>query len=226
MKKLKSKFRCIALDLPGHCGLDISDVSSLDDIGRYIRDFIENVGIEMYMLIGLSFGRTVVLNYLKNHESDKRILGAVIWGTPLIGVKKSYSFRVKALLSFIRTVPDFIFDFLKKPKRLKLISSLGGIPLKESSLIGFSMITRKNTIAYFDMMENEKIGMMPDVKKLFVYGTDDPFVSIGNYEYVKSLGNNSESILVDNGAHVWTNDGFNESMKHISTFLNKVTNTL
>ena len=66
----KNNFRCIAIDLPGHGNSSFNNISSLNDLAREIKNFIESLNIDNYIYVGLSVGG-MLAPYLYNIDKDK-----------------------------------------------------------------------------------------------------------------------------------------------------------
>ncbi len=75
INQLKSKFRLISLDLPGHGKSQELKSHSLESHIKLINDFAENLGIGKFSLFGTSFGGTIALNYtLENKGMVEKLI--------------------------------------------------------------------------------------------------------------------------------------------------------
>ncbi|MEI6898161.1 MAG: 2-succinyl-6-hydroxy-2,4-cyclohexadiene-1-carboxylate synthase [Psychromonas sp.] len=71
---LKEHFHCIAIDLPGH-GLSVTTSSPLDDgfnyCHRLIKNIIDELNINKYVLIGYSLGGRLALDYARTQQDPR-----------------------------------------------------------------------------------------------------------------------------------------------------------
>jgi pimeloyl-ACP methyl ester carboxylesterase len=57
VRRLEGRFRCIAIDLPGHgASPGVSDALELDDVGHRLHALLTGLGIERPVLVGHSMG--------------------------------------------------------------------------------------------------------------------------------------------------------------------------
>lgn len=77
---LKDDFNCIALDLPGH-GNSVTVSSPLNDgfnhCHELIKDMLDELDIEQYVLIGYSLGGRIALDYART-QNDQRLRKLVL----------------------------------------------------------------------------------------------------------------------------------------------------
>lgn len=214
------KFRCIALDLPGHNGLDLCGVKNYTDYASYIHSLISETVSSNYILLGFSLGGLVTSKYIEKYKTDKRLIRAVVWGSPVIGLRKGTTFKGKLVVNFVRYIPAVLYSFFQKKPRFKWLVRISGVQLNDVELNGLSEYERKYAIPTIDLLKTETFIFMSGVRQLYVYGSGDDFISVANCEYVKSLGlKNCETVLVESGGHLGKMGGWNKVEDRISEFL-------
>jgi len=219
-QRFSEEFRCIALDLPGHNGLDLCGVRNFDDYADYVHGLIREIVPGKYCLLGFSLGGLVISRYVEKYKDDEVFGCAVVCGSPIVGFRRGITFKGRVGITFVRHVPSFLYSFVQEKSRFRKLTRVLGLPLSEVELDGLSEYERKYAIPTLDLIRREKFNCVSGVRQLYIYGTGDDFVSVANYEYVKSLDlENCETVLVESGKHIGTVDGWNKAVDRISEFL-------
>ncbi len=92
---LGDEFQCFAPDLPGH-GSSAHLTASIDASADFLRDLINNNGLNDVLLVGWSMGAAIAWNYLRRFGSTKvaglitvdmspKIVNEGDWGWGLVG---------------------------------------------------------------------------------------------------------------------------------------------
>lgn len=219
-QRFRKKFRCIALDLPGHNGLDLCGVKEFGDYADYVNGLVDEIISGDYILLGFSLGGLVTSKYIEKYRSDKRFKSAVIWGSPIIGFRRASTFKGKFVLKFVRYIPATLYSFFQKRHRFKKLTRLVGMKLSEVELNGLSEYKQKYAIPTIDLLKTEKFSFVSGVRQLYVYDKGDDFINVANCEYVESLGlKNCETVIVKSCGHLGTEGGWDKAMDRISEFL-------
>jgi non-heme chloroperoxidase len=78
---LAEHFRVISLDLPGCNGMPRRGEATVEGTTDFLHEFVTALGLDRFLLLGMSFGSWVVLEYAVRHPA--RVMGAALAGLPL-----------------------------------------------------------------------------------------------------------------------------------------------
>lgn len=94
--KLKNKYKCIFIDMPGFGNSDFNNEKDLDEYCKTINDFLLlNLHIRPRYIVGHSFGGKVAVNYYLKYGKVK---GLVFIASPILKPKRSIKFYFKLYL--------------------------------------------------------------------------------------------------------------------------------
>jgi pimeloyl-ACP methyl ester carboxylesterase len=93
VKALSSRFRCVALDLPGHGHSAKPETGSIATMGSAVKQVRERVGARATILVGHSMGcRVIIEAFLKSESGAAGLVfvdGSIIGGDPETGVQRA-----------------------------------------------------------------------------------------------------------------------------------------
>jgi pimeloyl-ACP methyl ester carboxylesterase len=93
VKALSSRFRCVALDLPGHGASAKPAAVTIAAMGTAVKDVKERIGAPKVILVGHSMGCRVIVEALLQSPSNVAGLvfvdGSILGGDPETGVKRA-----------------------------------------------------------------------------------------------------------------------------------------
>lgn len=149
--KLKRRYKCIFIDMPGFGKSDFNDEKNLDEYCRNIHDFLlVKLHVKPKYIVGHSFGGKVAFNYYLKY---KNIKGITLIASPVLKPKRSVKFYYNLCLYKIK-------------KSLKLNSNMGSEDYKNSKQMKNFFVNVVNT--HYDKYIH-KI----DVPVLLIYSKED-----------------------------------------------------
>lgn len=92
IEELKSKYRCIVVDLPGFGKSNFNGSNTLDLYTGKLNEFLKEKEICPEYIVGHSFGGKVAVNYYLKY---KNIKGLVILASPLLKPKRTLKYYFK-----------------------------------------------------------------------------------------------------------------------------------
>jgi pimeloyl-ACP methyl ester carboxylesterase len=106
---LSSTFTCLSIDLPGWGNSPINEFLSIDDYTDIIHDFVTAHNIDLYALIGHSWGGKIATNYCLKYPVKKLVLAA--------------SSNCKPRFSLVKKIKILTYKCLKKISRIKRLEN-------------------------------------------------------------------------------------------------------
>ena len=110
IKFLKEYYQCISIDLPGHgqsSVLDDRENISLRDLAKELTKFIDELGVEKYIYIGLSVGG-MLAPYMYEYHKEK--IKKIVIMDSYVGIepeeKKKMYFSMLDTIDLIKKVPE------------------------------------------------------------------------------------------------------------------------
>lgn len=124
---LSPYFRVIILDLPGHGGSEALEKYSIEEYAQFIKDFIRNIRVEKFNLVGFSIGGGVALIiglFFPSHVNK-----IIIW-EPAINLKdlkryKLFNFLLKSIRNK-KQLQQRIYSFVTSCRMSKLAKKILG----------------------------------------------------------------------------------------------------
>lgn len=228
IKFLKEYYQCISIDLPGHgqsSVLDDRENISLRDLAKELTKFIDELGVEKYIYIGLSVGG-MLAPYMYEYHKEK--IKKIVIMDSYVGIepeeKKKMYFSMLDTIDLIKKVPEnmaekiaeMFFSPIVSEKRTKLYKTLYANLVNISAekidtivKIGRIIFGRENAI---EILKNI------DIQVVFITGEYDiprPFEEAREMtNYVKD----SKLFLVENAGHISNLENYdrvNEIFKEI-----------
>lgn len=193
-RELKSKFRIISLDLPGFGETELPPSAwEVGDYSNFVADFIKKLDLDVYALIGHSFGGRICIKGLSDAKLSAEKL--VLIGSAGLSKKRSPKTVLLKILAKIggalTFIPPLIF-FRKQIKNriYKLIGSdyLSAGPLKE---------TFKKVISE-DLTSNAELIKIPT---LLIWGENDNSTPLEDGKRFNKLIKNSKLEVIQNAGH-------------------------
>lgn len=223
VQHLPKKYRCIALDLPGHGQSDnLGYVHSMDEMAEVVKALTDHLKLRKVVLVGHSMGGYVALAMAEKYPD--LIKGVVLLNSSAradsdqrqhnrdraIALVKSHSKR------YVRTAIPLLF----RPKnRIALSDAVRQV--KEQALA----TSRQGIIAALEGMKNR-----PDREVLLHFGAFPCFVIAGKNDPVIPLALIEEQVSYSNLKHLYLENGhmshledFEEMLKGLKGFLAGVT---
>ncbi len=205
-------FRCLCLDLPGHHGIPMKYFDGDLAVARYIKDFVDGMGLNGHILVGFSIGGAISLKYAEVYRDDRSLLGVVSWAWPVLGFSSGLSTTDLA----VRIMPDDAYSEIWKRALTKKTWQLSYNGHVEDP----SKISREDAEKIIQTVRDSKPILKNRIRKFFVFGTMDPAVPEDNYEYVNLR--DFETVLVKRGGHFPSEEGRGEAISEIVKFLEDV----
>lgn len=223
----KKNFRCIAIDLPYHHKDSKADnISSLADLAKEIKNFIEELKIDEYIYVGLSVGG-MIAPYLYNLDKDKiskLIIMDSFSGDEPLETKHLYFAlldKIEKEEKISEEVASKIAPIFFKPKidknsdlyqnffnRLKNFSSE---ELKGIVKLGRIIFGRENSL---ELLKNIK------VPTYFLTGEFDIPRPFEEAETMKNYVENSEVFKISNAGHISNLENLSETNSILSKIFN------
>jgi len=221
-KLLSSKYRVIAVDLPGHGGTPHVEGQNydLESLTKTLHVFTKAANLEKFHLVGLSMGGGVSTVYAAHYPQDVKSL-ILLNPFGVITPKRS------DLELHIQKGKNLFF-----PRSLneldELITYTTGKPLsiakhfKEYLL--YKMNEKKEFYAKaFDQLTQstpvEKLLPKIQTRTLVLIGGKDQIIHPSSFQIYKKLLPNARTFLIQDGTHVFVGSYFDEALEQIEAFL-------
>ncbi len=221
-KRFVSKYRVIAVDLPGHGGTPHPDGQhyDLDSLTDALHDFTTAMNLERFHLVGLSMGGGVSTVYAAKHPENLHSLTLM---NPFGVVTPERSDVEKNLLKgrnlfFPRTLSELD----------DLITYTTGKPLSIAKHFKEYLLKKMNAkrdffAKAFDELANSTPveTLLPDIRTrtLLLIGGKDRIIHPSSLKIYQRLLPNLRSKLIQQGTHVFVGPFFEEAFEHIDSFL-------
>jgi pimeloyl-ACP methyl ester carboxylesterase len=192
---LESNYRMISLDLPGFGKTEMpGETWDLDRYVNFVNDFIKKLNLEVYALVGHSFGGRIIIKGEANNIFNAQKI--VLIGSAGITKRKTfrnYFFKIIAKIGkFIVYIPPLYF--WRKTLRKKMYSFIGTDYANAGALQDTFL-----KIINEDLTENAKKIMTPT---LLIWGEDDTETPLSDGQRFSRLINNSQLEVLKAGHFV------------------------
>jgi pimeloyl-ACP methyl ester carboxylesterase len=129
---LSSRFRCVALDLPGHGASAKPATVSIAAMGTAVKDVKERIGARKVILIGHSMGCRVIVEALLQSPSNVAgivfVDGSILGGDPETGVKRAQEAVGRGVDALTARLFNDMFVETSDPKlRERLVARAQGV---------------------------------------------------------------------------------------------------
>ena len=179
IEELKSKYRCIVVDLPGFGNSNFNDSNTLDLYTEKLNESLKEKGICPEYIIGHSFGGKVAVNYYLKHQNIK---GLVILASPLLKPKRTIKYYFN------------IYKF-KIMKKLKLnVQKQGSFDYKNCSKDMKDLFVNVVNTHFDKVLKKIKIPV------LLIWGDEDNKVPLNKAKKLNKKINNSK-LYIQKGGH-------------------------
>lgn len=221
-KKLSSKYRVIAVDLPGHGGTPHPQNQhyDLDSLTEALHSFTDAIELEKFHLIGLSMGGGVSTVYAAKYPDHLLSLTLM---NPFGVVTPERSDVEKGLMQgknlfFPKTISELD----------ELVSYTTGKPLNIAKHFKEYLLQKMNEkraffAKAFDELANSTPveSLLPKIKTktLLLIGGKDRIIHPSSIKIYQKLLPNVSSRLIQHGTHVFVGPFFDEAYRHIESFL-------
>lgn len=209
------ELRVVLIDLPGHNGVPYT-IEDGEDYIKYIKTLVKHFKPKKYYLLGFSFGGYLALKYTE-HSNDKKLKKLIVWASPILGFYDGLKLSARLFCRFVYHLPKPIFK--KGQEIVKVLPLLSATGRKFSS-------NQVRAIANFDkeawdfMCETKSNTLKissTDVESLFLYGHNDPLISLENHKHL--LGHGFNSKVIQSGGHEYSKEGQRQVVKEVMNFL-------
>lgn len=219
IEELKGKYRCIALDLPGHNGIPIDKGQRTEDIVRYVWNLVESLSLENIVILGYSLGGVIAYSLEHTFRGNSRLRGMVVWSSPL-----DYKFGLTREGKFVVTggarLPNRVLHTIKNQNMIHKITKIIRISLSEGFIQAISTFPDKQSRLVSRMIQEGHFDGKTEVPSLFVYDPNDHIVSIENARFLKKNANGKCHVVrIPNGGHYGNAEGRRKACAEIGCFL-------
>ncbi|GJM61345.1 alpha/beta hydrolase [Persicobacter diffluens] len=221
---LPKSFQSIALDLPGFGKSDPIHPKSLEDIARYIADFMEEQGIEKTIMVGHSLGGYITLEFARLFPEKLKGFG-LFHSTAYEDAEEKKKNRSKTI-EFVRekSVAAFSKDFVKNlfapanvplmAKEIKMLSELAAETPKDTFCdYAAAMRDRADAKTVLEQF-NRPIFM--------IAGKEDPAVSLQDSQMQARLSQYITLHQLDNVGHMGMFEAPEETAQMVAGFISAV----
>lgn len=221
MNYLKNKYRCIALDLPGHG--DSGALSANHNLENYLKvldDFVNLLNLDKFHIFGSSLGATLALLYtLENPNKIERIIiqAPVIHWRSFRGIH-SWQLYLKSLIKFLarfKLIQNQYFKWFENyviNKRIPAIKKFASIEQYPETEKIIQIIREKNKGPEFIKVSTEFgiealfINLLKDISKiqnktLILWGENDETIDKGWGLKLEKLMSNAKYVEVEKTSH-------------------------
>jgi pimeloyl-ACP methyl ester carboxylesterase len=220
--QLSKKFRVITLDLPGFGGSPLLKYEfSLEDVAKEIKNFLESINLNKYVLIGHSLGGYTALAFSKIFEDH--LLGLGLFHSSVFEDEKEKKENRTKLMEFIKIngVKPFIKTFIPSLFYKENIGTLNDIidNLKRSA----EQTHPDSVIEYARAMRDREssTGMLKNFSKpvMFIIGEEDSSVPLRKSLEQVGIPGNSHFLRLEKTGHMGMFEKPVETTRFIEGFL-------
>jgi len=221
---LSTKFRCVALDLPGHNKVSLKKITKFDDLADYVLMFIKKKQFKEVYLVGYSLGGLISLKIAEKADNTKMVKGLVVWSAPILGFQHGLTRVAKLAIPISKIIPEKVYLAVVTNDILnKLIASVYSKadlfikPMKGT----LSALSLRDAVKLIDISVNVSFDFPKSVPTLFVFDKRDPLVSYKNYRHSKEHFESGSLIVatIHKSGHFRDYEGYSSLRKEIQRFL-------
>ncbi len=209
---LNKEYRVVRLDLPGFGKSEqLRQTWNLDNYVGFVNNFIKKLNLDVYVIIGHSFGGRITIKGIAEAKLKSRKI--VLIGSAGIAKRKTfknYFFMVLAKVGNVITyIPPLIFyrDGLRK----KMYSMVGSDYLNAGSL--------KQTFLKVISEDLTECAERINIPSLLIWGENDTETPLADGERLAKLIKNSEIQIIKNSGHFVHKEKAEEVVEIIKKFL-------
>ena len=190
---LDKEVNVVSIDLPGRCGFDSPEYSSVSKYAEYVLDFITEQNYKNSFICGVSMGGAIVIDILLNNPGF--VKGGIIINSgarlkvrELVydSIKKDFKAFKKAMMELGISSKSSAEDILKYTDRVTIENS-------ETAIRDF------DACAGFDLMEElHRINK----KTLVMTASEDTAAPVKYGEYLRDNIKNAEYVKINNAGHL------------------------
>jgi pimeloyl-ACP methyl ester carboxylesterase len=183
----------IAIDLPGFGGSDLSkEIWGVGEYAVFLRKFFEKMGIVMPVLIGHSFGGSVIIKYIASGEEAKKLILIASVGIRDKSVKIIIYKIMAKFFKMIFSLP--LFNLLREKARNHFYTLIDA----EDYLNAGVLVKNYKKIISEDLQEEMK---KIEIETILIWGKDDQATPLKNGRLLKKLIKNSKLFVVEKAGH-------------------------
>ncbi len=194
---LKSKYRVIALNLPGHGGSEEPPYPfSVDDFAKFTIDFLKEKGIDKCTLIGHSVGGRIIIKLLSYKEKTMFNKVVLIDSAGIKPVRNNKPTMKTKVYKILRTILGS--SIIKKlfPEALnKLKTKFGSEDYRNATPM------MRDTLVKIVNEDLTEILECNDKDTLLIWGKNDTSTPVSDGELMEKKMKNSALVVIDNAGH-------------------------
>jgi len=232
IKKLKSNFRCIAID---HIGFGLSDKPehydySTQNHSATLEKFIIDKQLTNITLVVHDFGGPIGLNFAIQHP--EKIKNIVVLNSWLWGSKDDPDF-IKLSKILKSPLLPFLYRYLNFSAKFILHKSFGDRKLSKQLLKHYTKpfannTQRNGTLAFAKSLLNDqdwfeelwnKKAAISNKPTLFVWGMKDPVIKTQNLDKFAEGFTNSKTVKIETSGHVPQEESPDEVLEAMIDFM-------
>lgn len=205
----------IAIDMPGFGGSDsLKDVWTLDKYAEFLKIFLDKLKILNPILVGHSFGGSVLIKYCADGGKANKI---ILIGSAGIRIKtkkvKFYNILSKIIKPILLTPGIKYAEGVIKKKAYNVIGSQDYVSIKNKNL--------KNTFINIINQDLTEDMRKIDIDTFLIWGDNDMETPLSDGTLMNKLIKNSKLFIIKNAGHFAFLDKTEEFNKILKQILNK-----
>ena len=187
-------------------------------IEKYLNKIKESKSDSFYLL-GFSFGGLIAHDISERYPEyfSNELKGIVVWAPPFLGLNRFLNIFYSSLI-----LTSFL---MSNPKNLNLVMKAAnflGVGLNKGDTEDLILTDKQALKSGMNIIKSSKYNFNSSLKRLYIFGKPDVFVSPKNYDYVQKMienNHNSQVLLIPSGGHFGNEKSFRQVNSEISHFL-------
>jgi len=223
---LKDEYRIIVPDLPGH-GDSTANMNcnySISSQAKYLKEFIDRLGIEKLNIVGNSMGGSISLNFTHLYQNNVKSMALFNSG----GVKAPNPSEFNKLIQ--KGINPFIIKNKNDFKKLidMSMSSPPFLPWPIKSVMYRNYKSKSNIFQkiYNDISNDlwETKNFLPNITipVFILWGDNDRLIDVSCVEVFDKNISNSQAVILENIGHCPMIENPKEAVKYYKNFLSSI----
>ncbi|KKP70106.1 hypothetical protein A2X44_00090 [candidate division CPR3 bacterium GWF2_35_18] len=215
----QKKFELLPIALPGSRFEKFHAEKSLKQYSDFVVNKIKESKSDSFYLLGFSFGGLIAHDISERYPEyfSNELKGIVVWAPPFLGLNRFLNIFYSSLI-----LTSFL---MSNPKNLNLVMKAAnflGVGLNKGDTEDLILTDKQALKSGMNIIKSSKYNFNSSLKRLYIFGKPDVFVSPKNYDYVQKMienNHNSQVLLIPSGGHFGNEKSFRQVNSEISHFL-------
>lgn len=213
------KFELVPIALPGSRFEKFHQEQNLKQYSDFVVKKIKESNSNSFYLLGFSFGGLIAHDISERYQKyfSDELKGVVVWAPPFLGLNRFLNIFYSSLI--------LTSSVMSNPKNLSLVMKAAnflGVGLNKGDTEDLILTDKRALKSGMNIIKSGEYNCSSLLKRLYIFGKPDIFVSFKNYDYIQKMiknNHNSKVLLIPSGGHFGNEKSFRQVNSEISNFL-------